>query len=98
MSKEKEVKPLPPPEPQICPKCKKEYHDNKWGGCGKCECGYYFHPEWYSKKNDLIDTLKETAEKYGGKDVEVTIEPYLPDPNLTEEEIIEQARKYGKIK
>ena len=40
------------PPPQICPKCKKEYHDNKWGGCGKCDCGYYFHPEWYSKKNE----------------------------------------------
>ena len=39
----------PDPKGQTCPKCGKVYHDYKWGGCGQCSCGYYFHPEWYGK-------------------------------------------------
>ena len=80
MKKENKVKPLPAPESQICPDCGAVWNENKWGGCGKCSCGYYFHPEWYG-------TSKKKCE-----------ETNIPDPGCTEEELIEQARKYGKIK
>jgi hypothetical protein len=43
------------PAGQKCPKCGKEFHDNKWGGTGKCDCGYYFHPEWYGKPKSVND-------------------------------------------
>ena len=44
----------PDPKGQTCPKCGKVYHDYKWGGCGKCSCGYYFHPEWYGKSKNPV--------------------------------------------
>ena len=98
MSKENKIKPLPTPIPQVCPKCGNIYNENKWGGCGICSCGYYFHPEWYGKGNK-----KMQEEGTEGQDRESYTDTqdrnsYIPDPNLTEEELIEKARKYGKIK
>ncbi len=95
MAKDKKIQPLPPPEPQICPKCKKEYHDNKWGGCGICECGYYFHPEWYSKSNgETQDNKKKYAETKEQ-------EEYVPDmvfDDEGEDKLLKEAREKGKIK
>ena len=50
--KNPQVDDKPDPKGQTCPKCGKTYHDFKWGGTGKCSCGYYFHPEWYNKSRN----------------------------------------------
>jgi endogenous inhibitor of DNA gyrase (YacG/DUF329 family) len=145
MKKENKITPLPAPVPQVCPECGKEYRDNKWGGCGICSCGYYFHPKWYgrgkkvsevvmAKESDPEDDdaqlrrycpickritdwedgfniqtgkFREWCVEHGEEETEgqekpnntVTEDSFPPAPNLTsEEELMKQVNKYGKIK
>ena len=95
MPKENKIKPLAPPVPQICPECGKIYNENKWGGCGFCSCGYYFHPEWYNRGKKASETV-EGQDKPNKNIIE---DSFPPAPNLTnEEELMKQINKYGKIK
>jgi len=94
MSKENKIKPLPAPIPQVCPECGKVYNDNKWGGCGICSCGYYFHPEWYGRGKKVSEAVEGQVKP--NKDV--VEDSFPPAPNLTsEEELMKQVNKYGKI-
>ena len=95
MPKENKIKPLPAPIPQVCPLCSKVYNDNKWGGCGFCSCGHYFHPEWYGKGKKV----SEVVEGQDKPNKDVVEDSFLPAPNLSdEEELMKQINKYGNIK
>jgi hypothetical protein len=98
MPKENKIKPLAPPVPQVCPDCGKIYNDNKWGGCGFCSCGYYFHPEWYGKGKKAQEEGTEGQDRESYTDTQDR-DSYVPDPNLSdEEELMKQVNKYGNIK
>ena len=113
MAKEKKIQPLPPRKSQFCPKCGKEHKPSPWGETGFCDCGHYFHPEWYGRTADgkKLGNKKECVKTKGyegtkGQDRENYTDTqdrdsYVPDmvfDDEGEEKLLKEAREKGKIK